>query len=693
MAPFRSAALAVQLAVLLMVSAGAWAAPVRTDNVEAELTAERSVVAPGQTVRVALTQRIRPGWHTYWVNPGDSGLPTEIQWTLPEDWRAGPIQWPAPRRIPVGPLVNFGYENEVHLLTEIAVPATARPGETVTLTAAASWLVCEEICIPEQADLTLDLAIAATAAAPSAEQATLFAEADSAMPVPSPVPVRAERRGDRLVLTLPLPEAEGAAVTEAYFFPEETGAVDLAAPQTLKLDRAGLHLAVSATPSAGDQAVAGVLALTEVINGVPRRQMLQVAAAPAVQAGGDAPIGVGRALLLAMLGGIVLNLMPCVFPVLSMKALALVSHRGAAARGHGLAYAAGVLASFAVIGGALLALRATGARIGWGFQLQDPFVVAVLAYVLFALGLSLSGVFQVTGRFVGAGQSLAAKEGFAGSFFTGALATVVATPCTAPFMGAALGFALVQPPLPALGIFLALGFGLALPFLVLTFTPALLHHLPRPGLWMERVKQVLAFPLYGSAAWLVWVLSIQTGPDGVAAALAGLTLVGFAAWLFGVTQQRGGTAGRLGAAAAVVAIVAAGALARLPGASAAGAAAPGAEAPGGPERFSPARLSELRAAGKPVLVNLTAAWCITCLVNERVALSTPAVQSALRSAGFVYLKGDWTNRDPEITAVLERFGRSGVPLYLVYHPGQEPVILPQILTEGIVLEALRGTGA
>jgi thiol:disulfide interchange protein DsbD len=376
--------------------------------------------------------------------------------------------------------------------------------------------------------------------------------------------------------------------------------------------------------------------------------------------------------------------------------MALIRHAEQAPRTirlHGVAYTAGVLSCFAVLAGLLIALKAGGEAAGWGFQLQSPAFVAVMAYLFFLLGLNLSGFFEIGGA-VGIGSGLAARGGYSGSYFTGVLAAVVSTPCTAPFMGVALGFALTQPAPVSLAVFLALGVGFALPYLLLTFVPALVRLLPRPGAWMERTRQFLAFPLYASAAWLVWVLSIQTGPDGVLAALAGMVLIAFGLWLWNVVRDagpRGRLLGRSGTAAAAVAALAL--VAGLGIASAPTAPQPASgQSASGPkyERFSSERLATLRAGGKPVFVNMTAAWCITCLVNERVALSSAAVTEQFEAQGITYLKGDWTNGDPEITALLESFGRSGVPLYVLYGPGSSaPTLLPQLLTETLVLDALR----
>jgi thiol:disulfide interchange protein DsbD len=398
-----------------------------------------------------------------------------------------------------------------------------------------------------------------------------------------------------------------------------------------------------------------------------------------------------QALLLAFLGGVVLNAMPCVFPILSLKLLSVAQqahgHRSERVS-HGLAYTAGVLASFAALGIVLLALRAGGQAVGWGFQLQSPVFVAVLAYLLFAMGLSLSGVAGFGGMLAGVGGQLAARSGLAGTFFTGVLATIVATPCTAPFMGAALGFALIAPTALAIGIFLALGLGLAAPYLAASLTHRWQRVLPKPGPWMDFVKQLLAFPLYGTVAWLLWVLIQEVGPGDAFGALFGLVLVAFAVWVYGQSRLAAPVGRMLGtglaaagsAAAIVLAVSLAGAAPAKSAVSRDGLSY---------EPFSTQRLAALEAAGKPVFVNLTASWCVTCLINERVALDSSAVRQAFAERGIVPLKGDWTSQNPEITKFLQQFGRSGVPLYLLYTGrGGEPVMLPQILTAASVLDAI-----
>jgi thiol:disulfide interchange protein DsbD len=665
-----------------------------------ELLSEVGAVAPGAAFWVGLRQRIAPGWHTYWINPGDSGEPATVDWSLPAGFEAGPINWPSPERIPLNALMGYGYTGEVVLPVRITAPAGLEPGTRVTLAGQARWVVCEKICIPEEASVALTLPVGP--AVPDPAGAPVLAGALRAVPGPSPWTASFEASAEAVTLAVAAPGLHAERVAEVWFYPLRWGVIEHAAAQTARVTPQGitLRMARGAEPGAVEAPIEGVLVITERLDGGTVRQAFALRAA---RGGGTPPaagaLALPQALALALGGGLLLNLMPCVLPVLSVKALALAQHAGAG-RGvlaaHGAVYAAGVLASFGVLAGVLLALRAGGERIGWGFQLQSPWFVTGLAYVLFVMALALSGVVALGSRLQGLGHGLASRGGYAGSFFTGVLATVAATPCTAPFMGVALGFALTQPWGTALLVFEALGLGLALPYLGLTLVPAWRRVLPRPGPWMGRLKELLAFPLYASVAWLVWVLSQQAGPTGVAAVLAGLVLVAFAAWLHAATRTSRAPWRRIAAAGAALAVAIALALGALasPGPPVTG---PGrAEAQGAVawEPFSARRLASLRAEGRPVFVNLTAAWCITCLVNERVALRSTTVAGAFARAGVVPLKGDWTRRDPQITQVLDAFGRSGVPLYLLYPPsggtstGGEPVVLPQILTEGAVLEAV-----
>jgi thiol:disulfide interchange protein/DsbC/DsbD-like thiol-disulfide interchange protein len=664
-------------------------------RVSVALISEGASLEPGSPLWVGLRQRIAPGWHTYWLNPGDSGEAPTIEWALPIGFAAEPIVWPQPERLPVGPAMTYGYTKEVVLLTRITVPADARPGSRVTLRGRASWLVCEKICIPEEAELALTLPVAAGRPAPAAT-APAIERARRAVPAPSPWPATLHATAETVTVSVAAPRLAADRISDVWFFPARWGVIDHAAPQAVAIDRDGITLRIArgALPDGPATDLDGVLVMRERLD---QETVSQAFAIRATADPGPSTVSAGLSLVvaigLALAGGLILNLMPCVLPVLSVKAIALVSHvqtSSATMRRHGLAYTAGVLASFAALAGTLVALRAGGAEVGWGFQLQSPVVVGALAYLLFALGLSLSGLLVLGARLTGVGHGLAARPGYRGSFFTGALAAVAATPCTAPFMGVAVGYALTQPPVTALLVFETLGLGLALPFLALSLIPAWRRLLPRPGPWMERLKQALAFPLYASVAWLVWVVSRQAGPDGVALVLIGLLLIGFAAWIHHAT--RAGTSMRWRRAATVLALACvAGALGLGPLVARSPSPAPAAAAPTGAawEPFTAERLAALRAKGTPVFVNFTAAWCITCLVNERVALSSPAVTEAFARRGVVYLRADWTSKSPEIAALLESFGRSGVPLYVLYRGGGAPPrVLPQILSEGTIIEAV-----
>ncbi len=665
----------------------------RSPRAVASLVAEAAAVAPGQAVAVGLRLRLAPGWHTYWRNPGDAGAPPELLLTLPEGASAGAIAWPAPARIPYGPLMNFGYTGEVLLPLRVQVPEGLAVGGRFRIEAEASWLVCEQICIPEEARFRLDLPVAA-AALPDAGLAALFEASEATQPRPSPWPARAVLAGARGSLTLEGRDLSAASIRNAVFFPEAAGLLDNAAPQPLRFGAAGLTLGLARPAgAAAPERLDGVVVLTDAAG-------VRAAYAVAAPVGGEpaeapAALPLWQALGFALLGGLLLNLMPCVFPVLAMKVMALARLSGAArgdVRAHAASYTVGVLASVLALAALLIGLRAAGVAAGWGFQFTAPGFVAAMAWLMLAVGLNLSGVYAMGGA-VGAGGALAARRGHLGSFATGGLAVLVATPCTAPFMAAAVGAALAMPAAATLAVFAALGLGLAAPYAALGVAPGLARWLPRPGAWMERLRQALAFPMYAAGAWLAWVLTVQAGPDGLAALLAGAVLLGFAAWALGVAQRGGeGQGGRRRAGRAVAAAAGLGVLALLPGLAAAPAGPAGAvEQEAGVEPWSAALVAGLRAQDRPVFVNLTAAWCITCQVNDRLALNTAAVREGFAARRVAYLKGDWTRGDPAVGALLREHGREGVPLYLLYPAGGgAPAVLPQVLTEGIMLRALAG---
>jgi thiol:disulfide interchange protein DsbD len=702
-----TAGLAAALALATPASAASPVAP--ADPVVARLVPETRSVAPGGTLWVDLHLDIAPGWHTYWRNPGDSGLPTEIAWTLPAGFSAGEIAWPVPERFVLGGIGNYGYRGKADLLVPITAPANLDPGGAVHLEAHANWLVCSDICIPGEANLALDLPVGA---APAADPpvAALFAAVRGSLPRPARFETRFTASEHDVRLFVPAAALAGLDRPTAAFFPLDGNVVDAAAEPKEERRADGLELVLARVrgPTATLPAtLAGVLVLR---GGDGAERGFSVSAPRAVAVPVPPPEGEPgvlwwQALVLALVGGIALNLMPCVFPVLSLKVLGLAqsAHRTDQWH-HGVAYAAGVILSFALLGGVLLMLRAGGAAIGWGFQLQSPVVVGLLAYLLFAMGLSLSGVAEFGAGITGIGNRLTGGAGLGGAFATGILATIVATPCTAPFMGAALGFALIAPAPVALLIFVALGSGLALPFVLVTAIPGIARRLPRPGGWMAWFKQLLAFPLYGTVAWLIWVLIQEVGPGGALSALFGLVVVGFAVWIYGRTRFVGPVGRRLGAGFALTGIAASVMLATMlvpPDSEPTGAQPTGAQLGGARpgdaaasrvglvyEKFSAARLDRLAAEHQPVFVNLTAAWCITCLVNERTSLDRAAVRRAFADRHIVALKGDWTRQDPDITGLLQKFGRSGVPLYLLYDKTGTPRVLPQILTEASVLEAV-----
>jgi len=701
---------AVALAATV-ASALASAAPVSTPNVEAELVPATTAAVPGQPVTVALRLKHREGWHTYWQNPGDSGLPTTIEWKLPPGVTAGPIDWPAPHALPVGPLVNYGFEGEILLPSTLTVAPDAKPGSELAIAARADWLVCKETCIPEGVDLTLALPVAAGASAHPRWGAPIAATI-AALPRPlAGWTVAAQGEGQRVRLAF-TPPAGAADPGKVRFFPFREGQVEASAPQALARDGAGyvLTLPVAHQLAPGFTRVAGVVSASNGLAGakvatidVPLAGSVVAgpkpvdATAPALAIPPAAAAGSMSLLLAAVaafLGGMILNLMPCVLPVLSIKVLGFAEHHDSRAtmRREGLAYGAGVLVTFVALAGAMLALRAAGEQLGWGFQLQSPAVVTALAVLFFVLGLNLSGVFEF-GQFAPSSVlSWASKNRTLDAFGTGVLAVVIASPCTAPFMGAALGFALAQPAALTLLVFTALGVGMALPFVLLTWFPGWRKALPRPGAWMERLKQFLAFPLYATVAWLVWVLGAQVDNDAVVRLLVTLVVLAFALWAW--RAYRGGAARGFSIAAAVGLLATAYvAWPLFSGQASADVLSPAQASKAGSltdpwQPFTPARVAELTAANKAVFIDFTAAWCVTCQVNKRLVLNDIDVRKAFAASGVELVRADWTRRDPAITQALAALGRQGVPVYVLYRPGKEPLLLPEVLSHQTVLDAL-----
>ena len=681
----------LSLAVFLAVLTSASAQIDQQPKVHARLISDRDTVSPGGTLTVALEENIRPGWHTYWSNPGDAGEPTTIQWTLPKGWKAGPIQWPYPRREQVGPLMDYGYEGKVWLLVDLQAPADAKPNSEEHFQAAVSWLVCQQVCIPEDTTLSLTLFVDRNAPPPDVISAEQFAAARAKLPVASPWPIR-YAMANSLMLYVKAPALAGAArPVDAEFFPSQPGEIRDIAPQALGFAKDGPVLRLEAG-SKLHKVLDGVLVLTSADKSV---QALRVHALPGIvppaHFDDGSTLSLALALLFAFIGGLILNIMPCVLPVLAMKALALASHANAErsqARAESFAYCAGAVLSFVAFGLLIVILRAGGNAIGWGFQLQEPIVVAALALLIFAVGLNLSGVFEFEA--VSAGGDLARRGGLFGAFFTGVLAVAVAAPCTAPFMATAIGYGLTQTTSVVLAVFAVLGLGFALPFLLLGIWPAMHRILPKPGPWMLRLKQLLALPMYAAAAWLLWVLAQQVDRSGLFAALIAVAALGVSLWLWGITRMGKHWVRIAGALVATVGIIGALYSLTLVGHSRATMSVEASNYAGiASQPYTAARLQALRAAQRPVFVDATASWCITCLVNDEVALSRPTVRAAFEGKHIAFLVADWTNRNPEITALLQAHGRSGVPLYLYYAPGaSQAAVLPQILTEGEVLQTL-----
>jgi thiol:disulfide interchange protein len=647
------------------------------NNIKATLVAETRTPAAGSTVMLAIDMRPNAGWHGYWQNPGEAGFPVDLKWTLPTGLRVGALRFPVPERLVVEGLMNHVFNGEHALLVPLTLPSGLATGTRLPIRIVGDWLACtDKICVPERAELALDLVVGDGAIEASDRQ--IFDGWRMKLPKPLGTAAQFSVAGDTVRIGIPYPAS--LAADDAWFFASTDKAVAYLGPQ--KLTRSGDMLIVETKKAAfgfvSPKKLDGVLA-------VNRGQGFEISAAPGAVAGSKTGGDFATILLAlggAVLGGLLLNIMPCVFPIISLKAVGLArvgGHEGEAKR-EALAYAAGVILTCLALGGALLALRAGGTSVGWAFQLQDPRVILALLLLTTAIALNLAGLFHLRG--FGGGEGLASKGGTSGAFWTGALAAFVATPCTGPFMAAALGAALVLPVAAALAIFAGLGFGLALPFLLLGFVPALRRHMPKPGPWMGRFQRWMSVPMFLTAVALVWLLWRQTGQGGLILALlavAGLTgLLWFAAkkqpfgLSFGVLLI-GVSVLTLGWTPLLPAVVQQQAVASLPGA----------------EPFSEARLDKLRAEGRPVFAYFTADWCVTCKINEKAAIERDEVAKAFKTHNVAVLVGDWTNGDPALGRFLEANGRSGVPLYLFYPIDKAgspavPTVLPQVLTSGML---------
>ncbi|MFH2055982.1 MAG: protein-disulfide reductase DsbD domain-containing protein [bacterium] len=690
------------LLVLIFIQ-NAFAQPVRVGPLTAELISPMQSIQPGVPFEVGLNLVPDPEWHVYWKNPGDAGMAPKLKWNLPEGFSAGEFVWPAPERIEQPPLASYGYHGEALYPLTITPPADLQPGQQINLEARAEWLVCKEKCLPGEAELSLSLPVSADAASLNENWSALFDDAANRTPQPLPDDWQVQATlSDWSIVVDIHPPARQAKPLSLDFFAAKAGMLEHTAipATTISDDFWRMELTRSAYSQGDPEKLEGVLEVL-LADGSHYYQIstpFGKTITPAAVATSSLS-GFWLAMLFAFLGGLVLNLMPCVLPVLSLKVLGLVQQAGQGRRAslrHGLMFTSGVLVTFWVVVAVLFLLQAGGTQLGWGFQLQSPVFVMVLAGLLFLFALNLFGVFEI-GFLSGTANKLhaSANSGSAAAFLSGITATILATPCTAPFMGAALGYSLTQPPLLAWLIYTSLALGMASPYLLLSGFPKLLRFVPKPGRWMETLKQFLAFPLLATVIWLGWVLASQAGQTAVLLLLTVLLLLALAAWIFGrwgVAASRVGIR-LLGRAIGLVIIV--GTL--LAGAfslDGIGYARPSSvlAAQGSIiwEEFSQRRLDELRAGGRPIFLDFTAAWCLSCQVNERVAFSSEAVQERFASLQVVALKADWTTRSEEITRALASYGRNSVPLYVLYAPDSaaEPIILPEILTPGIVLEAL-----
>ncbi len=730
---FRSqpAPLAWLIALLLFLSMGmasaqsllvrgSAAAISQTEQVRSELMAHAPQgVGAGRTVWVGLQLTHAPEWHTYWKNPGDSGLPTELRWTLPPGVTAGEIAWPTPRKFPLGNLANYGYGDTVLLPVPLTIDPSFR-APTLDIGLEASWLACRKECIPEEASLRLSIPVEGSTAANAALFDASLAAAPTALAAGDG---RIEPEEGFLRVNLGGLPADWRGKT-LEFFPETPGMIEPGAPWTQAWDgdRWSARIPLSAHRSEGPSelplvlaradgpavgpAEAGVRTVLPVQGSWPAVAALPSGneVSPALQAALDANaaraasgptpasgLTLGAALIGALIGGLILNLMPCVFPVLAIKVLAFARHADdrAAHRRNGLAYTAGVVLSFMALGGLLLGLRAAGEAIGWGFQLQDPMVVAALAVLFTLIGLNLAGLFEFGQMLPGQLAAYQARHPTVDAFLTGVLAVAVASPCTAPFMGASLGLAVGLPAWQALSVFALLGLGMALPYLLASWWPAVARLLPRPGAWMQTFRQLMAFPMFATVVWLLWVLGQQTGIDGAAALLMILVALALLVWALTLRGRSRLMLGMVSAAGLVWLAIAIGprVTTMLPADATAGVATPG---EGTWEPWSQARQDALLAEGRPVFVDFTAAWCVTCQYNKRTTLTDPALLQDMVSRQVALLRADWTRRDPAVTAALAALGRNGVPVYAIHKNGRTPVVLSEVLSVEEVRAALTG---
>ncbi|PEN14286.1 thiol:disulfide interchange protein [Longibacter salinarum] len=689
---------------------------------EASLASDVQAIAPGQTFTVALDLEMEPGWHSYWINPGDSGEPIDVDWSLPGGFTVGELQFPFPHRIDASILTSYGYSDRVQLLAQVQAPDDLQAGTEITISGDATWLICADVCLPASGTIERTFEVREEAVSASAEEVQRIETTRQQIPkqLDGWVAEASQSEGS-YGLAFTQTDGDVPAIDSAGFFPTEGEVLDHTAAQPLTRQGDAFLMALQQSQYARSpvDTLRGVLVAPKGASWHPDREVRAIEiSAPVVEEGtgqlsildgaalagssGAGGVSLVWALVLAFAGGMLLNLMPCVFPVLSIKILGFADSSGddpSAMRRHGWLFGAGVLVSMWILAGTLLGLRAAGSEIGWGFQLQSPAFVALMTLLFTGIGFYLLGSFDVGTSLMNWGgrmQTAGPSDGNRGAFLTGVLATVVATPCTAPFMGAALGVALASSTVGALAIFSMLGAGMATPYVALSMSPGLLEKLPNPGTWMETLKQAFAFPMFATAIWLVWVFAQQTGDTAVAMLLLGVLLFGVAAWILNRWSPATLTRTARVASRTVAAVLLAGgvALAILGSQSQSVSASTNTSmsTDSAWQSYSAAAVDSLRASGRPVFIDFTAAWCLTCQVNKQTVLTSPDVEQAFREKDVALVRADWTNRDAEITRALESHGRSGVPLYVYYDgPDARPDILPEVLTKDIVLRRLDGS--
>ncbi|MCC5914361.1 MAG: thioredoxin family protein [Balneolaceae bacterium] len=706
----RTVAVALLIAITSLFTTALSAQPVQNENAELELISENLTIQPGQTFWIGVRMNLRDGWYVYYRNPGDSGMPLMTEWMQDEDFQVGEIEWPYPVWIDVAAgLASYGYYGSELFMMEATAPEDLQPGSEVTLRAEADYLICEKVCIPEYADLELTLRV--TDEEPEYHDAhlDLFSDTRSRLPVVLPywdASAEVTDDGNTILLELTTSEFDLLDYSEVIYFANEEGEIENANKPQFRVDGNSVIIEMQKSGYKSDD-VSRVWGLVYNADGWDEAGSIRAITVDIDLSGDqsiadrsserDSPIpaSMWMILIFAFTGGLILNLMPCVFPILSIKIMNFMQmsgHNPAEVKKHGWVFGLGVLLSFLFLAGLLLGLRAAGQELGWGFQLQTPAFIAFMTFLMFGLGLSLMGVFEIGSSLINVAGKAGNAEGLRGSFFSGVLATVLATPCTAPFMGTALGVAITLPAHTALLIFAMLGVGMAAPYILLSSFPALMKFLPKPGAWMETFKQAMAFPLFATAIWLIWVFGQQAGVDGLTKLLVGLLLLSIAIWIINrwKAYKISSRARIFSRSVATLLIVGGFFIAASSDPVSTGSEEIAADGFGITwEPFTQNVVDQHRADGKNIFIDFTAVWCITCKANERIIFSSDRVKNRFEELGFVMVKADWTNRNPEITRALESFGRNGVPLYVIYSGElDEPMVLPELLTPGIVLDAL-----